>query len=131
MAERRLLLLRSPAREVADFGFLGGEGFASLVDQLIHLPVLAFELFVELAGFPEIEGQISSRVVRVANQFGPKKAFPLSKEFGPLSVRPVGAFEAAAVAGIDSKLPNNHEPGLGSGLASATGLYGHFESLAI
>jgi len=56
VAEGRLLLLRSPARELADFGFLGGEGFASLVDQLIHLPVLAFESLIVLAGFPEIEG---------------------------------------------------------------------------
>ena len=56
VAEGRLLLLRSPARKLADFGFLAGEGFASPVDQFIHLPILAFESFVVLAGFPEIEG---------------------------------------------------------------------------
>ena len=56
VAEGRLLLLRSTARELTDFGFLGGEGFASLVGQFVHLPVLAFELFVVLVRFPEIEG---------------------------------------------------------------------------
>ena len=56
VAEGRLLLLRSSARELTDFGFLGGEGFTSLVDQLIHLRVLALESFVVFAGFPEIEG---------------------------------------------------------------------------
>jgi len=100
------------------------------IDQTIDFPVLILKLFVVLVGFPEIEGEISVGLLRIAHQFGGNVAFSSSEEFGPLAVWPVGAFEGAALGGTDSKLPNNYEAGLCSDLILASGVYGHLSSQA-
>ena len=114
------------ARELADFGFARRQGFTFLINALVCLPILFFEIFVVLAGLPGVEGEKSARILVVADQFSAEIAFPFSEERCPIPVRTIGAFEGSTLSRSDTEFPYDYEADLSSECVSATECFGHF-----